>query len=164
MNDERLLRMTTNKRNFEDAYNLAFVDDDIAGAIALCEQIVNAEPSHLNARMLLGCLLSDSNDPEKRIMGRKHFITAIEFFSPDTNNKDMWLEENPFYQLALWEQRNGSKTAAAVIYAIDYALHKTKRSSESMNEMIQEGLSSEDRDRIKETLDAIFACMTPAPR
>jgi hypothetical protein len=148
--------VATEKERFQDAYNLAVVEHDTAGAISICHEILKVDPTHLNARMLIGCLLSDSPDMDQRNSGRKHFLIALQTATFAKDRTDQWLEENPFYQLALWERTNGSKEAAAVIFAIDFVLNRTSSSREQIYEMVIGDPSSATWNRLKETFDSIF--------
>lgn len=147
-------------KTFKDAYDLAFVEDDPAGAVEVCRQVLQTEPDHHDARMLIGCLLSDSADPQQRAQGRQHFIIALERWTPPTDRQGLWYEENPYYQLALWERKNGSTQTAAVIFAVDYVLHRTESSREQLDELVEDGLSGAGKQRITETLDAIMSSAT----
>jgi len=148
--------MTDETDNFQEAYRLATVDDDVAGALSICSEILNLQPGHFNARMLEGCLLADSSDSKQRLLGRNNFLFALKALLCDTGKGVLWLEENPRYQLALWERKNGNSMAAAIMFAIDYVMSQTQGSREQMYELANEGLSSKDWDRVKETLDAIL--------
>lgn len=81
---------------FATAYAKYINEEDIDGALALCEEILRDTPSHLPARMLVGAHLADSNDRDRSLLGREHFMSAIKLASALDIKKIMARRESFF--------------------------------------------------------------------
>ncbi|GAB7126050.1 hypothetical protein JCM19000A_05570 [Silvimonas sp. JCM 19000] len=112
---------------FATAYAKYINEEDIDGALALCEEILRDTPSHLPARMLVGAHLADSNDRDRSLLGREHFMSAIKLASA-LDIKKSWPEENPFSQIGIWESDNGRKDYSALLFLLDFLATKSRSS------------------------------------
>ncbi|GAB3254591.1 hypothetical protein [Chitinimonas naiadis] len=120
---------------FNTAYKLATTDDDPVASIALCREILESDPSHQDARMLLGCLLADSSKTQDIDSARYHFMFAVKSIAAQLA-PEAWLEENPLYQLGLLELKNSKPALAAVLFAIDIIKNKTEASHTELKKVL----------------------------
>ncbi len=110
---------------FEQAYGLAVVDDKPLEAILLCREVISEDPKHHMARMLLANLLDDHGNPTEIAESRRHYIEAIRRSPKFDEAWDAWYEEDPVYNLAVWEERHGNKEVAKLLFILDKLFKKT---------------------------------------
>ena len=127
--------------NFEDdkfmkAYAHWVHEDRQDEALEICKEILDQNPKHLPARMLLANAQADSHDENERRLGRENFLLALRNCDDPSVIGKGWLEENPLYHLALWERQNGIEAFAITLYLADYLIFGTGgRSPEQMVEL-----------------------------
>ena len=112
---------------FKQAYRLHVVEGETEKAIALCREALRLDPNHHVARVFLGCLLGDYGSDAEQLESREHFVEAIErAWSLPSVLADAWLEENPIYQLGIWEKKRGKSENALVFFIIDTVVTRNR--------------------------------------
>lgn len=122
---------------FEEAYGLYVADNNYHAAAEMCRVILNMNPNHHNARLLLGIILADHGNLEEKQESSKHFIEAIkraEKIKDIFTNK--WDEEDPIYQLAVSQYRENKLYNAALLLLIDYVYSEEDHASELLCEVL----------------------------
>ena len=113
---------------FSQAYGLAVGDEKPLEGILICREIIRTNPSHHMARMLLANLLDDHGDESEIAESRRHYIEAIRRSPRFDETWDAWYEEDPVYNLAVWEERHGNKEVAKLLFSLDKLFKKTVKS------------------------------------
>jgi tetratricopeptide (TPR) repeat protein len=134
--DENGVPMSDND-SFVFAYHTAYVEGDEEKAILLCEKILVDQPRHHDAKMLLGSLLAKSKKEEALDKAVQLFRSAA-MDADYPGGRNYWLEENPIFHLALIYQYRGDLFTAAVLYATDLSLNKTRESAEELFKILRE--------------------------
>jgi Flp pilus assembly protein TadD len=105
---------------FNQAHHAIVVDENGVDAVKLCREALEAQPDHFRARMLLGALLGDSQDPTMREEARRQFLVGLQQLKTAQDLKDLLIEEDPVNQFATWYYKQGDAMAAALLWLIDY--------------------------------------------
>ncbi len=125
---------------FDKAYGLHEVEDKQSEAIQLCRRILELDPNHNWARMLLGVILGDYGETEAELSeSREQFMEVLKRTS---NLSEMarysWSEENPIYQLGIWEWNRGNLLDALILFVIEYCIDSRDWSLDPIREILKE--------------------------
>ena len=141
--------MNSTEDLFQKAYHLHVVEERTSEARDICRQILDLDPNHHNARLLLGIILADYGTPEEVAESKRHFAEAI---VRAKNIRDLfinkWKEEDPVYHLGLSEYNRNRTGTAALLFLIDYLYSEGQHSEELLFEALKE-MEPEDYDTLQ---------------
>lgn len=139
------MRLSEADNLFSKAYGLHVVDEKHTEAIPICRKILKRYPSHNMARMLLANLLDDFGNEAEIAESRMHYLEAIRGCPKFDESWGSWREEDPIYNLAVWEFRHGKKENAELLLLLDHFLAGTGRKVNEPKTYLLESLSKRDK-------------------